>query len=135
MKCTAAIVTECINIFVMGTCTSNQVVSYSYITFGIICRIDDLMCMTVDDEIRGALSKTKIKFSKNEAHLNVFDFSKRLLKDGIKPDVDGMFIVFQIVSFATYQIIKIMYTTFYFYFFPLLTMLMCNFIGDGKIYV
>jgi hypothetical protein len=40
-----------------------------------------------------------------------------------------------ILSFAVYQMIKILYTTFYFYFFPLLTMLMCNLIGDGKIYV
>jgi hypothetical protein len=50
MKCTAAIVTEIVNIYVLGTCKSSQVVSYSYITFGIIARLDDLICMTVDED-------------------------------------------------------------------------------------
>ena len=95
MKCSAAIVTEIIMIYIIGTCKSCQVVSYSYITFGIICRLDDLMCMTVGEvDVNQVLSTANIKYSKIEAHKGFMEFYREVMKNGIKFDVDGLFIVF-----------------------------------------
>ena len=76
MKCTAAIITEAINIYVMGTCKTAQKVSISYITFGIICHLDNLMCMTVGEvDVYAVISNANIKYNKIEAHLGILEFS------------------------------------------------------------
>ena len=70
MKCTAAIITEVLNIYVMGTCKTAQVVSYSYITFGIICRMDNLMCMTVGEiDVSDLIANADIKYSRSYSML------------------------------------------------------------------
>ena len=62
-------------------------------------------------------------------HRNVIEFTRETLKDGFKgaPTKVGL-----ILSFAVYQALHLFNLTIYFYFLPLVSMLMCNFIGNGK---
>ena len=51
--------------------------------------------MTVGEvDVNQVLSTANIKYSKIEAHKGFMEFYREVMKNGIKFDVDGLFIVF-----------------------------------------
>jgi hypothetical protein len=139
MKITGALATEAINLLKMGQSSTVQDIVKDFIAFGIIAEIDDLIVHTikgVDIEALMSSKSTAITFSvKKSKEKNFVTSFKDIFKVKyeatlIKSAKKLLYAISNFLFFGVYKIVKLAYIGFYFYFGPLLIIILVTAYGD-----
>lgn len=131
MKLVGGFSTEVINLFKMAQSTTVGDIVKDFIAFGIIAEIDDLIVLTIKGvDIEAIMTSSELNISYNDEE------SKLTLKD-LKNNIDYTSIagvansLAQFVFFIVYKFTKFIYIGIYFYFAPLVIILLVSLMGDG----
>ena len=131
MKLVGGFSTEVINLFKMAQSTTVGDIVKDFIAFGIIAEIDDLIVLTIKGvDIEAIMTSSELNISYNDEE------SKLTLKD-LKNNIDYKSIagvansLAQFVFFVVYKLTKFIYIGIYFYFAPLVIILLVSLMGDG----
>ena len=145
MKITGGLATEAINMLKMGQSFSVQAIVKDFIAFGIIAEIDDLIVHTikgVDIEALMTSNRTQINFS-TSAEKETFgkcltDFFATVAScvkanKCLKYIKEVLLAASKVIFFALYKIVNLFYVGFYFYFGPLLIIVLVTAGGDQQL--
>jgi len=92
-------------------CSVDNVVK-DFIAFNVIVELDDIMVSMLSVNLQESITQQQVEYKTNCDKL-------------FKPTE------FQAISNSLYKILKVFYEVVYFYFFPMIVIVMCYNLGDG----
>ena len=104
--------TEYINLYKMCTACSVDNVVKDFIAFNVIVELDDIMVSMLSVNLQESITQQQVEYKTN--------YDKKF-----KPTE------FQAISNSLYKMLKVFYEVVYFYFFPMIVIVMCYNLGDG----
>mgnify|MGYP006907117056 CR=1 FL=1 len=110
-KLIAGLYTEYINFYKMCQACSVENVVKDFIAFNIIVEIDDIMVQMLSVDMTENIDQAKIDFRKNNMEM-------------YKPSE------MQFLAKSLYKLFKWFYEVIYFYYFPILVIVVCYYFGD-----
>lgn len=137
MKLLGSFLTELLNMQRITTASSVEDVVKDFVAFIIIAEIDDIIGRTLKAiDIKESIENQNITYDRELEDISFFQYCNNFLTNMNcgDPMLKTLEMVFQFIAMVIYKVIVTVYVIFYFYFFPLISILFVFYYFPNKKY-